>query len=126
MSIVIEQEVAASDPVPEQESNPRTEGNQPRQDGLCANPRCRKGSNDTRGVLRSPKAKYCCDYCRVAVCRRKRKLRLEQTGQLKRKRRKDAKWNSPAERKRNYEEKRKFRRYFFSTYWIPSRDKIPK
>src|ERR1035437_5895075 len=107
MTSAIEQDDSVSGPAPEQESNPHIGENQPPQDGLCANERCRKGPNGTRGIVKSPRAKYCSNYCRVAVCRQKCKLRLEQAGQLKRKRRSDAKWSSPAERKRDYEEGRK-------------------
>lgn len=102
------------------------EAPQPPDCRLCTNERCRKGPDGTRGVLKSPRAKYCSNYCRVDVCRRKRKLRPEQMGQPKRKRRSDAKWESPVERKREYERKRRESRYFFRTYWIPSRDKIPR
>ena len=42
-----DQNITVSGSVPEQESNPRTGENQPPQDGLCANPRCRKGPNGT-------------------------------------------------------------------------------
>jgi hypothetical protein len=121
MTIAIEQDVAGSGPAPEQESNPQIGENQPPHDGVCANPRCRKGPNGTRGILKNPRAKYCSNYCRVAVCRQKRKLWVSQ---LKRKRRSDAKWSSPADRKRDYEEGRMIRRQFFRTYWIPRRDKI--
>src|SRR5712692_402840 len=113
MTIAIEHEVADSGGVPEEGSNPHTGESEPPHDGLCANPRCRKGPDGTRGILKSPRAKYCSNYCRVDVCRRKRKLRPEQMGQPKRKRRSDAKWESPVERKREYERKRRESRYFF-------------
>ena len=67
MTIAIEQDVSVSGPAPEQESNPHLTENQPPHDGVCANPRCRKGPNGTRGNVKSPRAKYCCPYCRVDV-----------------------------------------------------------
>src|SRR5712692_9234668 len=71
MTIEIEHEVADSGPVPKEESHPHAGESEPPHDGLCANPRCRKGPEGTRGALKSRRAKYCCAYCRVAVCRRK-------------------------------------------------------
>src|SRR5882672_5560847 len=38
----------------------------------CPNERCKKGPNGTRGIVKSRRAKYCCVYCRVDVCRRSR------------------------------------------------------
>lgn len=102
MTIAIEQEVAVSSPAPEQESNPDIGENQPPHEGVCANPRCRKGSNGTRGVLKSPRAKYCCPYCRVDVCRRSRP-KPEQIEKPCRKRRRDAKYTSHSERQRAYQ-----------------------
>ncbi len=102
MTIATEQKVATSGPVPEQQSNPHREDIEPRQDSLCANPRCRKGPNGTRGVLKSQRAKYCCPYCRVDVCRRSRP-KPEQVEKPKRKRRSDAKYASHTERQRAYD-----------------------
>lgn len=67
--------------------------------GLCSNERCKKGPNDTHGVLKSSRAKYCCAYCRVDVCRRSRP-KPEQTEKPASKRRRDAKYSSHAERQR--------------------------
>jgi hypothetical protein len=69
---------------------------------LCLNPRCKKGPNGTRGIVKSQRAKYCCGYCRVDVCRRSRP-KPEQAEKPKRKRRKDAKYASHAERQRAYQ-----------------------
>jgi hypothetical protein len=69
---------------------------------LCSNPRCNKGPNGTREKVKSQRAKYCCGYCRVDVCRRSRP-KLEQIEKPKRKRRKDAKYASHAERQRAYQ-----------------------
>jgi hypothetical protein len=102
MAIAIEQDGAVSGSVPEQESNLRIGENQPPLDGVCANPRCRKGPNGTRGVLKSPRAKYCCPYCRVDVCRQSRP-KPEQIEKPSRKRRRDAKYTSHSERQRAYQ-----------------------
>jgi len=102
MAIAIEQEVTVSGSAPEQESNPQIGENQTPHDGVCANPRCRKGPNGTRGVLKSPRAKYCCPYCRVDVCRRSRP-QPEQIEKPSRKRRRDAKYTSHSERQRAYQ-----------------------
>jgi hypothetical protein len=68
---------------------------------LCQNGRCNKGPNSTRGVLaKSRRAKYCCGYCRVDACRRRPKA--EQVDKPARKRRKDAKYRTHAERQRAY------------------------
>jgi hypothetical protein len=67
--------------------------------GLCSNERCKKGANDTRGVLKSSRAKYCCASCRVDVCRRNRP-KPEQIEKPTRKRRRDAKYSSHSERQR--------------------------
>ena len=69
---------------------------------LCSNPRCKKGPNGTRGMVKSQRAKYCRGYCRVDVCRRSRP-KPEQIEKPKRKRRKDAKYASPAERQRAHQ-----------------------
>jgi hypothetical protein len=66
---------------------------------LCSNPRCKKGPNGTRGIVKSRRAKYCCRYCRVDVSRRGRP-KPEQIEKPKRKRRSDAKYASHAERQR--------------------------
>jgi hypothetical protein len=84
---------------PEEEGSPHVGENQPPHYGLCANPRCRKGPSGTRGVLKSPRAKYCCTYCRVDVCRRSRP-KPEQSEKPTRKRRRDTKYSSRAERQR--------------------------
>jgi hypothetical protein len=104
MTIAIEQDVSVSGPAPEQESNPHIRENQPPHDGSCANPRCRKGPNGTRGALKSPRAKYCCPYCRVDVCRRSRP-KPEQIEKPSRKRRRDTKYTSHSERQRAYQER---------------------
>jgi hypothetical protein len=57
--------------------------------------------NDMRGALKSPRAKYCCAYCRVDACRRSRP-KPEQTEKSIRKRRRDAKYSSHSERQRAY------------------------
>ena len=128
MTISIEQGVAASGPLPEQESDPHTEENQPPHDRLCANPRCRKGPNGTRGVLKSPRAKYCCPYCRVDVCRRNRP-KPEQVGKPKRKRRSDAKYASHTQRQRAYDRARSWARawrraHFFKSDWDALKAKL--
>jgi hypothetical protein len=99
VTIAIEQDVAGSGPAPEQESNPDIGENQSPHDGSCANPRCRKGPNETRGILKSVRAKYCCPYCRVDVYRRSRP-KPEQIEKLTRRRRRDAKYTSHSERQR--------------------------
>ena len=102
VTITIEQDVAVSGLAPEQESNAQIGENQSPHDRVCANPRCRKGPNGTRGILKSPRAKYCCPYCRVDVCRRNRP-KPEQIEKPSRKRRRDAKYNSHSERQRAYQ-----------------------
>jgi hypothetical protein len=99
MTIASQQEIAVSSPVPEPEPNPHTLETEPPNHGLCSNERCKKGPNDTRGVLKSRRAKYCCAYCRVDVCRRNRP-KPEQTEKPTRKRRRDAKYSSHSERQR--------------------------
>jgi hypothetical protein len=69
---------------------------------LCSNPRCKKGPNGTRGIVKSRRAEYCCRYCRVDMCRRSRP-RPQQVEKPKRKRRKDAKYTSHAERQRAHQ-----------------------
>lgn len=69
---------------------------------ICSNQRCKKGPNDTPGIVKSRRAKYCCNSCRVDVCRRNRPT-PERTGQRGRKRRRDAKYTSHAERQRAYQ-----------------------
>ena len=102
MTSASEQEVEVSGPAPDQESYPHIEESQDRPDGLCANERCRKGPNGTRGIVKSRRAKYCCAYCRVDVCRRNRP-RPEQIEKPARKRRRDAKYTSHSERQRAYQ-----------------------
>jgi hypothetical protein len=68
----------------------------------CSNPRCKKGPNGTQGMVKSQRAKYCCGYCRVDVCRRSRP-KPEQIEKPKRQRRKDAKYASHAERQRAHQ-----------------------
>jgi hypothetical protein len=102
MTTTAYQNSTVSGPAPEQESNPDIGENQPPHDGVCANPRCRKGPNGTRGALNSLRAKYCCPYCRVDVYRRSRP-KPEQIEKLKRKRRRDAKYTSHSERQRAYQ-----------------------
>src|SRR5713226_101746 len=99
MTIATEQEVATSGPVPEEQSNPHREGIKPPQDSLCANLRCRKGPNGTRGGLKSKRA----TYCRVDSCHRSRP-KPEQVEKPKRKRRSDAKYTSHTERQRAYDQ----------------------
>jgi hypothetical protein len=102
MATIAERQLPDSALTPEQESNPDMGENQPPHDGSCANPRCRKGPNGTRGILKSLRAKYCCPYCRVDVCRRSR-AKPEQIEKPKRKRRRDAKYTSHSERQRAYQ-----------------------
>jgi hypothetical protein len=99
MTIEIDQNVAVSGPTPEQESTLHTRETEPPNFGSCANARCRKGVNETRSVLKSSRAKYCCAYCRVDVCRRSRP-KPKQSEKPTRKRRRDAKYNSHSERQR--------------------------
>jgi hypothetical protein len=70
---------------------------------LCSNPCCKKGPDGAPGIVKSRRAKYCCRYCRVDVCRRKRRSKPEQIEKPKRKRRKDAKYTSHSERQRAYQ-----------------------
>ena len=60
---------------------------------ICPNQRCKRGLNGTPGIVKSARAKYCCNYCRVDVCRRSRP-KSEQTEKRERKRRRDAKYAS--------------------------------
>jgi hypothetical protein len=94
-----EQEIAVSSPVPEPESIPHPRETEPPNYGSCSNERCKKGPNDTRGVLKSRRAKYFCASCRVDVCRRSRP-KPEQIEKPTRKRRRDAKYSSHSERQR--------------------------
>lgn len=102
MTTGVEQKAAASGLTPEEDSNSHLEEGEYPQFGLCPNPRCKKGPDGTPGIVQSRRAKYCCRYCRVDVCRRNRP-KPEQIEKPKRKRRKDAKHTSPAERQRAYE-----------------------
>ena len=72
MAMTIEQEVAVLGPAPDQEFHPHIEEIQDRSAGLCANERCKKGPNGTRGIVKSRRAKYRSGSCRVSVCRRQR------------------------------------------------------
>ena len=99
MTTTAEQGSSVSASTPEQESKPHVEEPQTPHYGSCANERCRKGPNGTRGVLKSSRAKYCCAYCRVDVCRRNRP-KPEQSEKPTRKRRRDAKYSSHSERQR--------------------------
>jgi hypothetical protein len=77
---------------------------------LCANLLCKKGQDDARGLVRNPRAKYCCPSCRVAVCRRnRREANPEPANQPKRKPRSDKKYGSPAARQRAYEGRKRDR-----------------
>jgi hypothetical protein len=111
--------VEVSGPVPEQESNPPLGENEPPHDGLCANVRCRKGPIGTRGVLKSRKAKYCCAYCRVDVCRRTRP-KPERLEKPMRKRRSDAQYRPHAERQRAYDQARSWARAFRRSHFFKS------
>jgi hypothetical protein len=104
MAMTIEQEVAVLGPAPDQEFHPHIEEIQDRSAGLCANERCKKGPNGTRGIVksRSRRAKYCCASCRVSVCRRNRP-KPPDTDKPKRKARKDKKYPSHAARQNAYE-----------------------
>jgi hypothetical protein len=79
------------------------EAPQPPDSRLCSNPRCKKGPDSTPGIVKSRRAKYCCRYCRVDVCRRKRRSKPEQVEKPKRKRRRDAKYTSHSERQSAYQ-----------------------
>jgi hypothetical protein len=78
------------------------EAPQPPDSRLCSNPRCKKGPDGTPGIIESRRAKYCCRYCRMDVCRRNRP-KPEQVEKPKRKRRSDAKWKDHSERQRAYQ-----------------------
>jgi hypothetical protein len=69
---------------------------------LCSNPRCKKGPDGTPDIVKSRRAKYCCSYCRVDVCRRSRP-KPEQVEKPKRKLRSDAKYTSHSERQRAFQ-----------------------
>ena len=102
MTTTADQDITVSGPEPDQESNPHIGENHPPHDGSCANERCKKGSNGTRGIVKSPRAKYCCASCRVSVCRRN-KPKPECTDKLERKPRRDKKHESHAARQSAYE-----------------------
>jgi hypothetical protein len=87
---------AVAPPAPKEEELPES----PRSI-VCANDRCKKGPNGTRAIVKRPRAKYCCAYCRVDVCRRSRP-KAEQIEKPTRKRRRDAKYSSHSERQRAY------------------------
>jgi len=86
------------------------EAPQPPDSRLCSNPRCKKGPDGTPGIVKSRRAKYCCRYCRVDVCRRNRP-KPQQTEKAKRKRRRDAKWKDHAERQREYQARHSLPRF---------------
>ena len=111
MTLEIEHEVEDSGAVPEEESNPHGGEAEPRQDGLCANLRCKKGPNGSRGALKSKRAKYCSASCRVMVCRRSRP-KPEQVGKPPRKRRSDAKYPSDAARQMAYRDRHRVPQFF--------------
>jgi hypothetical protein len=102
---------------PKQGSNPQSEDSHPSRDSLCANAKCRKGPDGTRGVVKSRRASYCCAYCRVAVCRRNRQ-QPKPFEKPQRKRRSDAKYASHAERQRAYERSRSWARSFRRTHFF--------
>ena len=68
---------------------------------LCSNQRCKKGPDGTPGIVKRRRAKYCCRYCGIDVCRRNRP-KPEQAEKPKRKRRRDAKYISHSERQKAY------------------------
>lgn len=73
----------------------------------CANPRCKKGCDGTRGEVKSRRAKYCCDTCRVDVCRRnRREANPEQAEKPGRKPRSDKRFETHAARQRAYDARR--------------------
>jgi hypothetical protein len=102
MTTTDNQNITDSDPVPDHESDPHIGEHQPPHNGSCANERCKKGPNGTRGIVKRRRAKYCCAYCRVDVCRRNRP-KPEQIKKPSRKRRRDAKYTSNSERQRAYQ-----------------------
>jgi len=102
MTKPIESETSTPAQVVERESHPDIGRYQPPHDNLCANPRCRKGLNGTRGTPKSLRAKYCSAYCRVDVCRRNRP-KPEQIEKPGRRRRRDAKYSSHSEGQRAYQ-----------------------
>jgi hypothetical protein len=101
MTTGVEQRVAVSGLTREEDSNPDLGESVAPQFGLCKNLRCKKVLDGTPGVLKG-RQEYCCAYSRVDVCRRKRQSNPEQIAKLKRKRRRDAKYASTAERQRAY------------------------
>lgn len=101
MTTGVEQKAAVSGLTPGEDSNPDLEGSERPQFGLCKNLGCKEGPDGTPGVLKG-RQKYCSAYSRVDVCRRERQSNPEQIEKPKRKRRRDAKYTSPAERQRAY------------------------
>ena len=86
---------ALTPPAPAQGSSERPESL------LCANDRCKKGPNGTRGPVKNPRAKYCSPYCRIDACRRSRP-KPQDVEKPARKRRRDTKYSSHSERQRAY------------------------
>src|SRR5712692_4296296 len=119
MTTAGKQKVAVSGLTPGQEPNPHLGESEPPQCGLCKNERCKKGPNGTRGIAKSRRAKYCCAYCRVDVCRRSRP-KPERLEKPKRKRRSDAKYGSPADRQRAYDQARSWARAFRRSHFFKS------
>lgn len=112
MTLEIEHEVGDSGRAPKVDSNPRTEKIVPPQDsGLCANLRCKKGPNGSRGAIKSKRAKYCSASCRVMVCRWSRP-KPEHVEKPKRKRRIDAKYSSDAARQKAYRDRHRVPQFF--------------
>lgn len=104
MTTTAERQLPVSASTPEPESNPHIGETQSPHYGSCANERCRKGPSGTAGVLKNSRAKYCCAYCRVDVCRRSRP-KPEQIEKPTRKRRRDAKYSSHCQRQKAYYER---------------------
>lgn len=90
---------------------------------LCLNPRCKKGPNRSAGIVKSRRAKYCCSYCRVDVCRRNRP-KPEQAEKPTRKRRRDAKYASHSERQRAYQARHSLARHSLAGYPEGIRDLV--
>jgi hypothetical protein len=111
MTLEIEHEVGDSGPVPKVDSNPHREEIVPPRDSSCANLRCKKGPDGTRGAIKSKRAKYCSASCRVMVCRWSRP-KHEQVEKPKRKRRSDAKYASDAARQKAYRDRHRVPQVF--------------
>jgi len=111
MTLEIEHEVGDSGRAPKRESNPHGGGPDPPQNGLCANVRCKKGPDGSRGAIKSKRAKYCSASCRVMVCRWSRP-KPEHVEKPKRKRRSDAKYPSDAARQKAYRDRHRVPQFF--------------